>query len=153
MRTDCFTVVANRDFDAVLAGCAEARPGRAHTWINARIRRLYRGLFEIGHCHSIEVYDGDALVGGLYGVSIGGLFAGESMFHRDRDASKVALLGLVELLRDEHADEDRETAEARCRHHVQVAFAGLRDGAHARGDPGCQRCQDERHDGGHNERQ
>ena len=99
VRTDRFTVVANRDFEAVLAGCAEARPGRAHTWINARIRRLYRGLFEIGHCHSVEVYDGDALVGGLYGVSLGRTFFGESMFHRARDASKVALVHLVARLR------------------------------------------------------
>jgi Leu/Phe-tRNA-protein transferase len=94
VRTDAFTVVANRDFDAVLEGCAEAKPGRTHTWINARIRRLYRGLFDIGHCHTVEVYDGDALVGGLYGVSLGSTFFGESMFHRARDASKVALVHL-----------------------------------------------------------
>jgi leucyl/phenylalanyl-tRNA--protein transferase len=99
VRTDAFTVVANRDFDAVLEGCAEARPGRTHTWINARIRRLYRGLFDIGHCHTVEVYDGDALVGGLYGVSLGSTFFGESMFHRARDASKVALVHLVARLK------------------------------------------------------
>ena len=99
VRTDAFTVVANRDFDAVLEGCAEAKPGRTHTWINARIRRLYRGLFDIGHCHTVEVYDGDALVGGLYGVSLGSTFFGESMFHRARDASKVALVHLVARLK------------------------------------------------------
>ena len=99
IRTDAFTVVANRDFDAVLEGCAEAKPGRTHTWINARIRRLYRGLFDIGHCHTVEVYDGDALVGGLYGVSLGSTFFGESMFHRARDASKVALVHLVARLK------------------------------------------------------
>jgi leucyl/phenylalanyl-tRNA---protein transferase len=99
VRSDCFTVVANRDFDAVIDGCAEAKPGRNHTWINGRIRRLYRGLFEIGHCHTIEVYDGDVLAGGLYGVSLGSTFFGESMFHRVRDASKVALVHLVARLK------------------------------------------------------
>src|SRR6202022_4803712 len=77
----------------------EAKPGRTHTWINARIRRLYRGLFDIGHCHTVEVYDGDALVGGLYGVSLGRAFFGESMFHLARDASKIALVHLVARLR------------------------------------------------------
>jgi len=99
VRSDVFTVVANRDFDAVLEGCAEATPGRSHTWINARIRRLYRGLYDIGHCHTVEVYDGDALVGGLYGVSLGSTFFGESMFHRARDASKVALVHLIARLK------------------------------------------------------
>jgi leucyl/phenylalanyl-tRNA---protein transferase len=99
VRSDTFTVVANRDFDAVLEGCAEAKPGRSHTWINARIRRLYRGLYDIGHCHTVEVYDGDALVGGLYGVSLGSTFFGESMFHRARDASKVALVHLMARLK------------------------------------------------------
>ena len=65
------TVVCDRDFDAVIDGCAAPGPKRARTWINAPIRKLYRGLFEIGHCHTVEVYDGDALVGGLYGVSLG----------------------------------------------------------------------------------
>ncbi len=99
VRANRFTVLVNRDFDAVLAGCAEAKPGRTHTWINARIRRLYRGLFDIGHCHTVEVYDGDALVGGLYGVSLGSTFFGESMFHRTRDASKIALVHLVARLK------------------------------------------------------
>ena len=94
IRSDRYTVVANRDFDAVIAGCAEPAPGRTNTWINRRIRKLYRGLFEIGHCHTIEVYDGATLVGGLYGVSLGAVFFGESMFHRARDASKIALVHL-----------------------------------------------------------
>ncbi len=102
VRASRFTVLVNRDFDAVLAGCAEAKPGRTHTWINARIRRLYRGLFDIGHCHTVEVYDGDALVGGLYGVSLGSTFFGESMFHRTRDASKIALVHLVARLKVGH---------------------------------------------------
>ena len=91
--------MCDRDFPAVIDGCAEPGPQRARTWINAPIRRLYRGLFEIGHCHTVEVYDSDALVGGLYGVSLGRAFFGESMFHRARDASKIALVHLVARLR------------------------------------------------------
>ena len=79
--------------------CAEPGPKRARTWINAPIRKLYSGLFEIGHCHTVEVYDGDTLVGGLYGVSLGRAFFGESMFHRARDASKIALVHLVARLK------------------------------------------------------
>jgi leucyl/phenylalanyl-tRNA--protein transferase len=99
VRTTPLTVICNRDFPAVIEGCAEPGRNRARTWINAPIRRLYSGLFEIGHCHTVEVYDGDALVGGLYGVSLGRAFFGESMFHRVRDASKIALVHLVARLR------------------------------------------------------
>ena len=99
VRSDRFTVTINREFDAVLAGCAEPQPGRPRTWINGRIRSLYRKLHERRHCHSLEVYDGDDLVGGLYGVTLGRAFFGESMFHRARDASKVALVHLVARLR------------------------------------------------------
>jgi leucyl/phenylalanyl-tRNA--protein transferase len=99
VRADRFTVTINRDFDGVMAGCADPQAGRSRTWINARIRILYRKLHERRHCHSIEVYDGDDLVGGLYGVSLGRAFFGESMFHRARDASKVALVHLVARLR------------------------------------------------------
>jgi len=99
VRSDRYTITVNRDFDGVLDGCAEPQPGRPRTWINARIRVLYRKLYDRRHCHSIEVYDGDALVGGLYGVSLGRAFFGESMFHRARDASKVALVHLVARLR------------------------------------------------------
>lgn len=99
VRGDRFTVLANRDFDAVVRGCAEPQPGRARTWINERIRALYYKLYERGHCHSIEVYDGETLVGGLYGVSLGRAFFGESMFHRARDASKVGLVHLVARLK------------------------------------------------------
>jgi leucyl/phenylalanyl-tRNA--protein transferase len=94
-----FTVWVDRDFDAVIDGCAEAKPDRDRTWINERIRKIYRGLFERGHCHTVEVYDGDALVGGLYGVSLGRAFFGESMFRRARDASKIALVHLIARLR------------------------------------------------------
>ena len=99
VRSDFFTVTVNHDFDAVIDGCAEPQEGRQRTWINARIRNLYRKLHDRRHCHSIEVYAGDTLVGGLYGVTLGRVFFGESMFHRARDASKVALVHLVARLR------------------------------------------------------
>jgi leucyl/phenylalanyl-tRNA--protein transferase len=99
VRSTSYTVHVDRDFDAVIDGCAEPKPDRARTWINIRIRRIYRSLFERGHCHTVEVYDGDRLVGGLYGVSLGRAFFGESMFHRERDASKIALVHLVARLK------------------------------------------------------
>ena len=99
VRSDEFDIRIDHDFDAVLAGCSEPQPGRAHTWINRRISVLYRKLFAIGHCHTVEVYRDDELVGGLYGVSLGRAFFGESMFHRARDASKVALVHLVARLK------------------------------------------------------
>src|SRR5205814_1417597 len=99
VRSDRFTVAVDRNFDAVLDGCAEAAPGRPRTWINARIRVLYRKLYERRHCHSVEVYAGNDLVGGLYGVTLGSAFFGESMFHRARDASKIALVHLVARLK------------------------------------------------------
>src|ERR1700680_2076472 len=98
VRSDRFTVVVDRDFDAIIDGCAQPVPGRSRTWINARIHNLYRKLYERGDCHTVEVYDGEDLVGGLYGVSLGCAFFGESMFHRARDASKVALVHLVARL-------------------------------------------------------
>jgi len=99
VRSTGFTVACDRDFDAVIDGCAEPGPKRARTWINAPIRKLYGGLFDMGHCHTVEVYDEGALVGGLYGVSLGRAFFGESMFHRARDASKIALVHLVARLK------------------------------------------------------
>jgi len=99
VRTTRFSVAIDRDFDGVIDGCAEPHAGRGRTWINQRIRMLYRRLYDRGHCHSVEVYDGNALVGGLYGVSLGGVFFGESMFHRARDASKIALVHLVARLK------------------------------------------------------
>src|SRR5215211_7391562 len=99
VRAERFTVVCDRDFEAVIEACAEPRRGRSRTWINARIRRLYGALFARGHCHTVEAYEGDALVGGLYGVSLGAAFFGESMFHRARDASKIALVHLVARLK------------------------------------------------------
>jgi leucyl/phenylalanyl-tRNA--protein transferase len=102
VRSDRFVVMVDRDFDAVLDGCAEPMPGRTRTWINARIRTLYRKLYQRGDCHTVEVYEHGELVGGLYGLSLGRAFFGESMFHRTRDASKVALVHLVARLRAGH---------------------------------------------------
>ncbi len=98
VRSDAFTVTVDSAFKAVIAGCAAPQPGREDTWINKRIRDLYIGLHELGHAHSVEVWNNDDLVGGLYGVSLGRAFFGESMFHRVRDASKVALVHLVARL-------------------------------------------------------
>jgi leucyl/phenylalanyl-tRNA--protein transferase len=99
VRSEHFVIRINNDFDAVLDRCAEPGPGRAHTWINNRIRILYRKLHNIGHCHSVEAYLDGELAGGLYGVNLGCAFFGESMFHRARDASKVALVHLVARLK------------------------------------------------------
>jgi leucyl/phenylalanyl-tRNA---protein transferase len=102
VRSSRYVVVVDRNFDAIIDGCAEPRPGRSRTWINTRIRNLYRKLYERGDCHTVEVYDGEELVGGLYGVSLGRAFFGESMFHRARDASKIALVHLVARLKAGH---------------------------------------------------
>ena len=99
VRSDAFTVTVDTAFKAVIAGCAAPQPGREDTWINKRIRDLYIGLHELGHAHSVEVWNNDDLVGGLYGVSLGAAFFGESMFHRARDASKIALVHLLARLR------------------------------------------------------
>ena len=99
VRSDRFEVYADRDFDAVIDACAAPAPGRRKTWINERIRRLYRELFRRGHCHTVEAWRDGKLVGGLYGISLGGAFFGESMFHFERDASKVALVHLIGRLR------------------------------------------------------
>jgi leucyl/phenylalanyl-tRNA--protein transferase len=102
VRSDRFTVAVDRDFDAVLDGCSQPMPGRTRTWINGRIRNLYRKLYERGDCHTVEVYEHGELAGGLYGISLGRAFFGESMFHRARDASKVALVHLVARLKAGH---------------------------------------------------
>lgn len=92
-----YRVTVDTDFAAVVAGCAD--PARPHGWITDEIRHAYGELHRLGWAHSLETWAGDRLVGGLYGVAIGGVFFGESMFHRARDASKVALVRLVEELR------------------------------------------------------
>jgi leucyl/phenylalanyl-tRNA---protein transferase len=105
LRRSCrdFEVRVDTAFAEVLDACAD--PCRAHGWIDRRIRRAYLRLHELGWAHSVEAWRDGRLEGGLYGLALGGLFAGESMFHRARDASKVALVGLVERLADEHAGD------------------------------------------------
>lgn len=98
IRTTTLRVTVDRDFPGVIEGCAAARPGRRSTWINNRIRSLYQDLFNLGHCHTVEVWAGRELVGGLYGVALGGAFFGESMFSTSRDASKIALVYLAARL-------------------------------------------------------
>lgn len=93
-----YRVCIDTDFDTTIAGCAAARPGRLTTWINSQIRSLYRELFALGHCHTVEVWDGGRMVGGLYGVALGGAFFGESMFSTATDASKIALVYLCARL-------------------------------------------------------
>jgi leucyl/phenylalanyl-tRNA--protein transferase len=88
----------NRDFAGVIRGCAD-RPGEG-TWITPAMIRAYEELHRLGHAHSVEAWQGGVLAGGVYGVAVGGLFAGESMFTRVRDASKVALAFLVGRLRE-----------------------------------------------------
>ncbi len=95
VRKNKFEVVSDRDFRGVMQACAE----REATWISDEIIRSYVALFEMGYAHSIECFMAGKLVGGLYGVAIGGAFFGESMFHRERDASKVALVHLVGCLK------------------------------------------------------
>lgn len=98
-----FEIRVDTAFPEVLQGCAD--PSRDGSWIDARVKTAYTSLFELGWAHSVEAWQDGELAGGLYGVAIGGLFAGESMFHVKRDASKVALVGLVRLLSDEYADQ------------------------------------------------
>ena len=97
--SDSFEVAADRDFPATIAGCAVARPGREDTWISPQIEALFSELHRMGYAHSVECRQDGRLVGGLYGVAIGGVFFGESMFSFARDASKTALAHLVARLR------------------------------------------------------
>jgi leucyl/phenylalanyl-tRNA--protein transferase len=99
LRSDRYTVTADQAFADVIRACAELRTGAGGTWINAQIEQACNALFARGHAHSVECWQDGALVGGLYGVSLGGAFFGESMFSRARDASKVALAYLVARLR------------------------------------------------------
>jgi leucyl/phenylalanyl-tRNA--protein transferase len=95
VRRDLFEVRTDSAYAAVIDACAEARPGRLETWINAPIQALYGELYARGVAHSVECWENDQLVGGLYGVSLGAAFFGESMFSLARDASKVALTHLI----------------------------------------------------------
>ena len=99
IRQDRFDVRIDSDFDAVIEGCAASRQGRRTTWINGRIRQLYRELFDLGICHTVETWFDGELVGGLYGVHLQGAFFGESMFSTMSDASKTALVHLVARLK------------------------------------------------------
>lgn len=99
VKAETYQVVADRDFPAVIEACAAPRAQASETWINGPIRALYGELFRMGFVHTVEVYDGEMLVGGLYGVALGSAFFGESMFHRARDCSKLALVHLVARLK------------------------------------------------------
>ena len=98
IRQGRFDIRIDQDFDAVIDGCAASRSGRTSTWINDRIRTLYGELYASGYCHTVEVYQAERLVGGLYGVGLKGAFFGESMFSIETDASKVALIYLCARL-------------------------------------------------------
>ena len=98
LRTHPYEVKVDTDFAGVIEGCATSGVDRETTWINPEIRRLYGALFDRGIVHTVEVWDGPALVGGLYGVSLGAAFFGESMFHRKTNCSKIAMAHLLERL-------------------------------------------------------
>jgi leucyl/phenylalanyl-tRNA--protein transferase len=100
LRRHPFHITIDHDFPSVIHACAEPAEGRESTWISPRFIEAYIELHNQGHAHSVEVWDGPQLVGGVYGVSIAGFFAGESMFHRVNDASKIALCFLMEHLRE-----------------------------------------------------
>ncbi|MBY5530601.1 leucyl/phenylalanyl-tRNA--protein transferase [Rhizobium leguminosarum] len=100
VRKKPFEIRFDHAFDEVITACAEETSGRPSTWINKTIRSLYSTLFDMGHAHTVEAWEGDELVGGLYGVSLGSAFFGESMFSRRTDASKICLVHLVDRLRE-----------------------------------------------------
>jgi leucyl/phenylalanyl-tRNA---protein transferase len=100
IRQERFTVTVDRDFASVIRACAAPAPGRMSTWITRDLERAYIELHAAGYAHSVECWHKDQLAGGLYGVALGGLFAGESMFSRATNASKVALVHLVQRLRE-----------------------------------------------------
>jgi leucyl/phenylalanyl-tRNA---protein transferase len=99
VQKEVFEVRVNSDFAAVIRACAEPEEGREETWISPEIIAAYTALHRLGFAHSVECWRDGRLAGGLYGVTVRGLYAGESMFSRERDASKVALVHLVERLR------------------------------------------------------
>jgi leucyl/phenylalanyl-tRNA--protein transferase len=99
LRSEFFQATIDRDFGGVIRGCATSKGRRGNTWLTPSMIDAYRRLHELGHTHSVEVWHAGRLVGGTYGVAIGGLFAAESMFYKVRDASKVAVAYLVAHLR------------------------------------------------------
>ena len=140
IRTGRFQVRVDAAFPEVIAACASPQPGRPETWINATIEALYGELFSRGLAHSVETWLDGRLVGGLYGVSLGGAFFGESMFSRERDASKVALAHLVARLRTggyrlldaqfvtEHLTQFGAEEIPRAAYHRRLAMALATDG-------------------------
>jgi leucyl/phenylalanyl-tRNA--protein transferase len=100
MKDHPYSITVNRDFEGVIRACGTLTKKRGETWINDEIIRLYTALHRMGHAHSVEAWVGDELKGGLYGVSIGGAFFGESMFSRAPEASKICLVTLVDILRE-----------------------------------------------------
>jgi leucyl/phenylalanyl-tRNA--protein transferase len=100
LRQNRFQITQDQAFREVMEGCAEPRPGRGQTWVTREFLEGYTRLHERGHAHSVECWQEGELVGGIYGVAIGGVFAGESMFHRVSNASKVAVCRLIEHLRE-----------------------------------------------------
>ncbi len=140
LRKQPYTLTLDRAFRRVMEGCAAPSPGREETWISPNFIAAYTHLHELGHAHSVECWRDNELVGGIYGVAIGGLFAGESMFHRADNASKVALhqlithlrqrqfalfdiqllndttqrLGAIEIRRDDYLDRLRRAVELNC---------------------------------------
>ncbi len=102
LRQKVFSITVNQAFREVMAGCAEPGPGRQQTWVSTEFIDAYTQLHKQGHAHSVECWREGRLAGGIYGVAIGGLFAGESMFHRESNASKAALAFLAGRLRERH---------------------------------------------------
>jgi len=135
LRRSCrdFEIRVDTAFEEVLAACAD--PRRPHGWIDRRIREAYVELHRLGWAHSVEAWREGRLEGGLYGLAIGGLFAGESMFHRARDASKVALVGLIEALTDEHADRRLVDVQWRTEHLASLGVQEMDRAAYVRGLP------------------
>ena len=144
VRAGRFEVRTDSAFPQVIGECAEPGPGRLETWINAPIEALYGELFQRGLAHSVETWLEGRLVGGLYGVSLGGAFFGESMFSRERDASKVALVHLVARLKvggyrlldaqfvTEHLTQFGAEEIPRAAYHRQLAMALAAEGDFAR---------------------
>jgi leucyl/phenylalanyl-tRNA--protein transferase len=100
LRRSGYETTVDEAFAAVVEGCREPRADERGTWISDDLAAAYTRLHQLGHAHSLEVWNDERLVGGIYGVLVGGMFCGESMFHRETDASKAALVGLVEILDD-----------------------------------------------------
>lgn len=103
LRRSAFTATLDEDFAGVVAGCREPRPYEDGTWISDELATAYTDLHRLGHAHSVEIWDGERLVGGIYGVLVGAVFCGESMFHRVTDASKIALAELAARLNEARA--------------------------------------------------